>query len=185
MPDQGQSTEAPVCWTDDGIYRAAFLALFEPAHRAVLRQAGDIIATQAIAGSEGIEPVVDDLRAAAEDARMTSRYLQQIAEMRRGHDEPTDREIDLCRLAEHWQRNAADLAHEIEGEVEEASDEPAGALGQDEVAAAARLLAKMRAVLEEAQNLQRLDRDGVIGRSVGNLAAGLAALEAAIKGDPE
>jgi hypothetical protein len=42
----------------------------------------------------------------------------------------------------------------------------------------------MRAVLEEAQNLQRLDREGVIGRSVGNLAEGLAVLEAAIKGEP-
>jgi hypothetical protein len=42
----------------------------------------------------------------------------------------------------------------------------------------------MRAVLEEAQHLQRLDRDGVIGRSVANLAEGLTLLEAAIKVGP-
>jgi hypothetical protein len=184
MPDQEQSTAAPVDWTDDGIYRAAFLALFEPAHRAVLRQAGYIIATQVIAGDEGGEPIVRDLRAVAEDARMISRHFQQIAELRHGSGDTTDRQHALCLLAEHWQRNADDLAHEIECEVEEATEAPAGALGPEEAAAALRLLEKLRAVLEEARNLQRLDREGVIRRSVANLAKGLMVLESAIKGGP-
>jgi hypothetical protein len=181
--DTPSTAPPPVDWTDDGILRGAFLALFDPADREVLRRAGAILACQAIAGDEGGEFIVRDLRAAGDDARMLARHLQQIAEMRHGSGDTTDRQHALCLLAERWQRNAADIAFEIRGEVEEAPGEPAGALGPEE-AAAARLLVKMRETLAEARNLQRLDRDGVIGRSVGNLAEGLAALEAAIQGGP-
>lgn len=66
-------------WADDGIYRAAFLELFDRGDRAVLRRAGAILASQAISGDSHEEPVViSHLEAAAEDARMLAVYLREI-----------------------------------------------------------------------------------------------------------
>jgi hypothetical protein len=45
IPEQEQSTAAPVDWTDDEIYRAVFLALFGPEERAALQRSGIIFAT--------------------------------------------------------------------------------------------------------------------------------------------
>ena len=184
MPDQEQSTAAPVDWTEDGIFRSPFLVLFEPEDRAVLRKAGAILATQAVSSDTADDPILDHLRAAAEDLRMCSRHLREVAD-KRHWSETTDREVDLCRLAERWQANAADIAFEIEGELGDATGAPTAGLGPDEAAAAVRLLETMAAVLVEARNLQRLDQVGVIGRSVGKLADSLTVLEAAIKGATE
>jgi hypothetical protein len=181
MPDQEQSTAAPVDWTDDGILRAAFLALFEPKDRALLRRAGSILACQVLSGETADNPeIVAHLRAASEDARMLAAFLQEIAEKRHGI-EATDQEAALCLQAQRWRRDAADLAEEIEGEVQDVTGKPAGALGREEAAAAGRMLEAMAAVLDEARNLQRLDRDGVLGRSVGRLAETLPVLEDAIE----
>lgn len=52
-------------WTESGIYRAAYLALFNREDRAVLRRAGRVMAAQAISGDTGDEPaIVANLRAA-------------------------------------------------------------------------------------------------------------------------
>jgi len=184
MPDQEQSTAAPVDWTEDGILRAVYLVLFEPADRAVLRRAGSILATQAVSSETADDPILDHLRAAAEDLRMCSRHLREIVD-KRHWSETTDREVDLCRLAEHWQGNVADIAFEIEGELGDATGAPTAGLGPEEAAAAVRLLETMAAVLVEARKLQSLDRDGVLGRSVGKLADSLPVPEAAIKGATE
>ena len=174
MPDVApQSTEPPVDWTDDGIFRAAFLALFDPADREVFRRAGVILAYQAISGDTPDDPVLDPLRAVAEDLRMAGRHLQEIADKRNWSKLP-DRERDLCRQAEQWAVEVAALRLNIVGALgaEVEALEPAG-----EADRLHRLTEGVRNLLEVVSDLPPEAAAGLVGQLEGHLCDALAALE--------
>lgn len=134
MSDRPKSTAVPsppppTNWTDDGIFRAAFLRLFPPEDRATIHQAGAILASQAQSGDTADRPILDPLLSVAADLGMAGRHLQEVAEWRHG-SELDDGEIDLCRMAETWAGEIGDRAHEIECRVREAEAGPGAVTGR-------------------------------------------------------
>lgn len=101
-------------WTSGGVFRAAFVQLFQPEDRPVLRHAGVVLALQALSGETHEEPlVISELRAAAEDARMLAVYLVDI-HLKAEDPLPTGRAERLAARAQEWSREAAALAEAIE-----------------------------------------------------------------------
>jgi hypothetical protein len=87
-------------WTDDEIYRAAYLALFDDEEREVLRRAGVVVAVQAISGKVADRAfTVGDLEVPVEDLLMAARHLRYISEKRIGSF-LIDAQNQLCRGAE-------------------------------------------------------------------------------------
>jgi hypothetical protein len=131
MPDRTESSlggtpadtpqTPPHNWSDDGVFRAAFLRLFPPEDRATIHQAGAILASQAQSGDTADRPILDPLLSVAADLGMAGRHLLEIAEWRHG-SELDDGEIDLCRTAEAWAREIGDRSNEIECRVREVED---------------------------------------------------------------
>jgi len=96
-------------WTDDGIFRAAYLALFDTEDRAALRRAGKVLAQQVRNGAPTEEPeIAAPLRAALEDARMLATFLREIAESAEGTT--PERTRQLAGRARSWSYEVADLA---------------------------------------------------------------------------
>jgi hypothetical protein len=99
----------PADWTNDGIFRAAYLALFDTEDRAALRRAGKALAVQAYSGDTPEEPeVVGPLRAALEDVRMLATFLREIGESTEATTPARARQ--LAGMAEGWSREVGDLA---------------------------------------------------------------------------
>jgi len=184
MSDRAKSTAAgsradtpeppAVDWTDDGVFRAAFLSLFNPEDRDVFRRAGVILAYQAISGDTPDDPVLDPLRAVAEDLRMAGRHLQEIADKRNWSKLP-DRERDLCRQAETWAGEVAALRLNVVGalgaEVEPL--EPAS-----EADRLHRLTEGVRDLLDAVRDLPPEAAAGLVGQLEGHLCDALTELEA-------
>jgi hypothetical protein len=110
-------------WTSGGVFRAAFIQLFPPEDRPLLRRAGVVLALQALSGETHEEPlVISELRAAAEDARMLAVYLEDIHQ--KAQDPlPTERAERLAARAQEWSREAAALAEAIERALTEDQEE--------------------------------------------------------------
>lgn len=70
----------PTDWPEAGSFRGACLADFEPEDRAVLLQAGKILALSAIAGDPESDPA-EHYRAAVQDARALAVYLREVREL--------------------------------------------------------------------------------------------------------
>lgn len=102
-------------WTDHGVYRAAYLYLFPPDERDVLRRAGIILGEQAISGDTADDPaVVSHFRAAIDDARMLAEFLREIAEKGVGTEIPTAAGRRLAQAARLSHANAAVLVSDLE-----------------------------------------------------------------------
>jgi hypothetical protein len=124
MPDRQKSIPPrPLAdWTDHGIYRAAYLSLFDPDERDILRRAGVILAEQAISGDTSDDPaVVSHFRAAIDDARMLAEFLREIAEKAVGTEIPTKAGRRLAQEARRWRVSAADLVSNLEAVFHEAT----------------------------------------------------------------
>lgn len=105
-------TPPPAHWTDDGIYRAAYLALFDTEDRDALRRAGKVLAQQVTNGAPPEEPgIVGPLRAALEDARMLAAFLREIAESAEGAIPDDARRLAV--KAQGWSREVAEIALSI------------------------------------------------------------------------
>lgn len=117
-------------WTEDGIYRAAYLSLFDAEDREALLRVGRVLASQAISGDTVDEPMgVAHFRAAIEDARMLAEYLREISEKSEGSVIPTRAGRRLVREARRWYVSAADLVANLEAVYDRATglavdDEP-------------------------------------------------------------
>ena len=102
----------PADWTEDGIFRAAFLALFDNQDRAALRRAGKVLAIQARAGAAPEEPeIAGPLRAALEDARVLATFLRETAESAEGAIPDDARRLAV--KAQGWSREVAEIALSI------------------------------------------------------------------------
>lgn len=125
MPDRDdciQPESPPIDWTDDGIYRAAFLCLFDPERRAVLRAAAAILAAQAVSGDTAGKSVVwASLEAVSEDLRMAERLLLEVAAIPL-ESAVTPEEAEVCSVARQWARAVGDRASEIQAWVDERPD---------------------------------------------------------------
>jgi hypothetical protein len=179
-------------WTDHGIYRAAYLSLFDPDERDILRRAGIILAEQAISGDTSDDPVVvSHFRAAIDDARMLAEFLREIAEKAVGTEIPTRAGRRLAREARRWYVSAADLVsnleavfHEATGlAVDEEDHEPEDA--PDEYRAYAKeVLHHVRALLTFARKVETEDPDDLVRPAADRVAATLEVLETAIGEKP-
>jgi hypothetical protein len=169
----GTPEPSAVDWTDDGIFRAAYLSLYDCEDREVLRRAGVILACQAISGDTPDDPVLDPLRAVAEDLQMAGRHLREIAEKRQWSKLP-DPEHDLCRQAEQWAGEVAALRLNIVGALG-AEVEPLEPTGE---ADRLRLLTEgVRDLLDAVRDLPPEAAAGLVGQLEGHLCDALAEWE--------
>lgn len=178
------------------VLRQSFLWRIDtPEHSDAMARFGDLLFTFINEGGmwgprEDRRPLsFREAESAAAELDAIAVYLEDIADAP-NQSELEPREYPLCLAAVAWARQTRETAGTIRRTLgasvgDEPEPVPASALGPEEATAALRLLEKLRAALEEARNLQRLDRDGVLGRSVGNLAESVTVLEAAIKGATE
>ena len=152
MTDFTRLTDSPppADWTEAGIFRAAFLAVFDPEDRAVLRQAGKILAVSAIAGDPVSDPA-DHYRAAVQDAQALAVYLREVSELAAEVESEHPAAAAVAKDAEHWRRQVEDMVAGMEADLRRlpAREEP------DPVA---RLASAARALVRDQRERVRLLR---------------------------
>lgn len=112
---QMMDSPPPADWTEAGIFRAAFLAVFDAEDRAVLRQAGKILALSAIAGDPESDPA-DHYRGAVQDAQALAVYLEEVRELAT-EAEPDHPAAAVAKDAEHWRRELEDVVAGMEADL--------------------------------------------------------------------
>lgn len=187
MPDRQKSTPPPLAdWTDHGIYRAAYLSLFDPNERDILRRAGIVLAEKAISGDTSDDPVaVSHFRAAIDDARMLAELLREIAEKAVGTEIPSKAGRRLAQEARSWYVTAADLVSNLEAVFHEATglavDEEDHEPEDADVTAAWQVLEQVRGLLAFARKVEAEDPDDLVRPAADRVAAMLESLEDAIR----
>jgi hypothetical protein len=88
----------------------------DPADRAVLRQAGKILALAAIAGDPESDPV-DHYRAAVQDARALAVYLGDVRELATEAEPDHPAAGAVAPDAEHWRRDFQDVVAGMEADL--------------------------------------------------------------------
>ncbi|HSL83672.1 MAG TPA: hypothetical protein VLF66_12930 [Thermoanaerobaculia bacterium] len=118
MTDFTQLMDSPPAadWTEAGIVRAAFLAVFDAEDRAILRQAGKILALSAIAGDPESDPA-EHYRAAVQDARALAVYLREVRELATEAEPDHPAAATVSKDAEHWRRQVEDVLAGMEADL--------------------------------------------------------------------
>ena len=117
-----QRAQGPLANEHDSTFRETFLCRFRDRETAdALRLFGSLALT--IADRAGYPPVGEDtaiasaLAGAAADLQHLSGYLQEVGDRVEGSEEDT-RQARLKERSKEWARTTADLAKEIQGEID-------------------------------------------------------------------
>lgn len=154
MTDFTRSMDSPppADWTEAGIFRAAFLAVFDAEDRAVLARAGKVLAVAAIAGDPESDPA-DHYRTAVQDARALAGYLREVSELATEAEPNHPAAAAVGKHAEHWRRHVENMVAGMEADLRRL---PAG--GEPEGDPVARLADAARALVRDQRERVRLLR---------------------------